>query len=53
MAKHNTPQIDAIKQLAKGFDFPSELEFNQYRDTHRQADVIQIYFRYHPFSGVS
>lgn len=52
MAKQSSPQIDRILEEAQGFTFPRELQFNEYRDRERQADVIQVFFRYHPFSEV-
>jgi len=53
MAKHSSPLIDQVLDIACEFEFPAELQFNEYRDQQRQADVLQVFFRYHPFSEVS
>lgn len=53
MAKHSSPLIDRVLRKAMEFEFPAELQFNEYRDAQRQADVLQVHFRYHPFSEVS
>lgn len=53
MAKHSSPLIDRIIEESLNFDFPAELQFNEYRDAARQADIVQVHFRYHPFSGIN
>ena len=53
MSKHSSPLIDTIMEESLDFDYPAELQFNEYRDAARQADIVQVHFRYHPFSGIN
>jgi len=53
MAKRSSPLIDRVLERAVEYEFPAELQFNEYRDQQRQADILQVYFRYHPFSEVN
>jgi hypothetical protein len=52
MAKKDTLLIDAIKKEASNFNFPSTLHFNEYRDDAKMKDIVQVYFRYHPFGSM-
>lgn len=48
----NPTLIDHIREVSDKFYFPTELQIDEYRHTSKQVDIIQVYFRYHPFSEV-
>lgn len=39
-----------VAEIARDYDFPTTLKTKSYYDNQHDRDVVQVFFRYHPFS---